>query len=190
MNTSPPFGRRARFAAAAMLVFTALAAPSVASASCALPPGGAVDLWKSADAVFVGTVTALANDGRSAQVRVSETWQGPDQPAEVVVLGGPEGQGVATSIDRTYAVGVEYLFAVTVDANGKLMDNACSGTTETSSLDLKAIRPADVRQPIGGAPTSASGGLDLSGLAGPVLLAAIVGGLLLVTVLLANRRTT
>ena len=113
MNLASRPSRRFRLVAAALLTLAGLAAPAGASASCAIPPGGADDLWKSADAVFVGTVTAIANNARWATVRVEEVWQGPDQPAEVVVRGGPEGN-TATSVDRSYTVGIRYLFAVVV----------------------------------------------------------------------------
>ncbi|HEX4898600.1 MAG TPA: hypothetical protein VFV53_09620, partial [Candidatus Limnocylindrales bacterium] len=124
-----------------------------------------------------------------AKVSVDEVWTGPDQPAEVVVRGGPADQGTSTSVDRTYQVGVRYLFAVLV-VDGNLEDNACSGTTQVDAIDLDAMRPDDVRTPDGGPVDAAesSGGLDLGGLAGPVLLASVVGGLLLATVLLARRR--
>lgn len=184
MNLASRPSRRFRLVAAALLTLAGLAAPAGASASCAIPPGGADDLWKSADAVFVGTVTAIANNARWATVRVEEVWQGPDQPAEVVVRGGPEGN-TATSVDRSYTVGIRYLFAVVV-VDGRLEDSACSGTTEAGTIDLNAIRPADVRRPEGA--TVTPGGPDLGALAGPVVVVGIVGGLLLATVLLARRR--
>ena len=94
-------------------------------------------------------------------------------------------------MDRTYIAGIRYVFAVLV-VDGNLEDNACSGTTEVDAIDLDALRPADVRVPEGAATgaTEGSPGVDLGGLAGPVLLASIVGGLLLATVLLARRRET
>jgi hypothetical protein len=96
-----------------------------------------------------------------------------------------------TSVDRTYAVGVRYLFAVMV-VGDSLLDNACSGTVEVDAIDLDGLRPADVRAPSGTSPTSDDGlrlgDLDLGGLAGPVVVVAVIGGLLLTTVLLARRR--
>ncbi len=174
-----------RLLAASVLTLAVLWAPGGASASClALPPGQAA--WASADAVFVGTVTSVANGARWATVHVEEVWIGPDQPAEVVVRGGPEGN-TATSVDRSYTVGMRYVFGVTV-VDGQLHDSACSGTTQADAIDLDAMRPDDVRQPVGGTPESAGGGLDLAGIAGPAALIAVVAGLLLATVLLARRR--
>lgn len=182
--------RAIRVLATLGLGLAALWAPTSANASCALPPGGQ-ELWRTADAVFVGTVTAVENNARWAKVTIDEIWIGPEQPAEVVVQGGGADPGMMTSVDRTYQVGVRYLFAVMV-VDGVLADNACSGTVEVDAIDLDAMRPADVRAP-DGTPTSGEdgfdlGGLDLGGLAGPVVVVAVIGGLLLTTVLLARRR--
>jgi len=180
--------RLVRFATAVGLGLGALWAPAAASASCVLLPDGE-ELWRTADAVFVGTVVDVDNNARWAKVTVDEVWTGPDQPAEVVVRGGPADQGTSSSVDRTYLVGARYLFAVLV-VDGNLEDNACSGTTQVDAIDLDAMRPDDVRAPNGG-PLDAgesSGGLDLGSLTGPVLLASVIGGLLLATVLLARRR--
>jgi hypothetical protein len=180
--------RLVRFATAVGLGLGALWAPAGASASCVLLPDGE-ELWRTADAVFVGTVVDVDNNARWAKVTVDEVWTGPDQPAEVVVRGGPADQGTSTSVDRTYLVGARYLFAVLV-VDGNLEDNACSGTTQVDAIDLDAMRPDDVRAPNGG-PLDAgesSGGFDLGSLTGPVLLASVIGGLLLATVLLARRR--
>lgn len=177
--------RLGRLAAAALLSLAAAWAPAGASASCLVLPGGG-PLWDSADVVFVGTVTGLANNARWATVRVEEIWKGPDVPAEVVVHGGPAGN-VATSVDRTYTIGLRYLFAV-ASVDGALEDSACSPTTLEDQIDLDAIRPADVRQPAGGAPESAGFWPDLGELAGPVLVIGGIGALLLATVILARRR--
>jgi hypothetical protein len=176
----------ARLVRLAVLVsLAALWAPAAVSASCVAPaPGNAP--WADADAVFVGTVTSVASRDRWATVRVEEVWQGPDQPAEVVVRGGPGGDAM-TSVDRTYTVGVRYVFAVTIE-DGALLDNSCSGTTQVDAIDLDAVRPAEIRQPGSSVAVSSPGGPDLDGLVGPVAVAAVVGGLLLVTVLLARRR--
>ena len=167
-----------------ILAIAPLLAPPGAVASCLAPPAGGVP-WASADTVFVGTVIGLANNDRWATVRVEEVWQGPDQPAEVVVRGGPAGDA-ATSVDRTFSLGTRYIFAVTVDG-GTLLDSSCSGTTEAGAIDLDAVRPVEVRRPIG---ASALGdtGIDLGGLTGPLAVAAIVGGLLAATVFLARHR--
>jgi hypothetical protein len=171
----------------AALAFASFLVPTAASASCLAPAPGQ-DPFASADAVFLGTVTSVANNARWASVRVEEVWAGPDQPVEVVVRGGPEGD-TATSVDRTYIVGDRYVFAVLL-VDGNLEDNACSGTTAVAAIDLDTMRPDDVRVPEGAATgaTDGASSFDLGGLAGPVLLASVIGGLLLATVLLARRR--
>jgi hypothetical protein len=183
--TASRLPRLLRLGAAGVLALAVLWAPAAVSAKCAAPPAGG-DRWASADAVFVGTVMSVASGDRWATVRVEEVWQGPDQPAEVVVRGGPEGDAF-TSVDRTYEAGVRYIFAVTVE-DGALLDNSCSGTTEVGATDLEAVRPAEIRQPGSSATVSSHGGPDLDGLMGPLAVVAVVGGLLLVTVLLARRR--
>lgn len=175
----------ARLMAVGLLSLAALAAPAGASASCALPPPGA-DPWASADAVFVGTVTSVANFERWATVEVEEVWKGPDQPAVVVVRGGPEGN-TATSVDRTYAVGMKYVFGVLV-SDGNLHDNSCSSTAPADAVDLDALRPADARAPIGGTIKPNEDAIDLGAFAGPVAVVGVVGGLLVLTVMLARRR--
>ncbi|MCI0584391.1 MAG: hypothetical protein L0227_16140 [Chloroflexi bacterium] len=163
-----------------------LLAPARAAASC-IPPVPGETPWAAADVVLLGTVTATANNNRWATVHVEEVWAGPDQPVEVVVRGGPEGD-VATSVDRTYMVGSRYVFGVSV-VDGELQDSACSGTTLAADIDLDAMRPADVRPPLGGGTeTVAADGLDLGAIGGPLAIVAVIGGLILATVLLARRR--
>lgn len=170
----------------AVLISTAaLWAPASASASRAVVPNAAQ--WATADAAFVGTVLNVENNASWATVHVEDVWQGPDQPVEVVVRGGPGGD-VVTSVDRTYTVGTRYLFAVTI-ADGELSDSACSGTTQADMIDLDALRPVDVRQAAGAAPES-GGGSDLGVLGGPMLVVGVIGSLLLATVLVARRRDT
>lgn len=169
------------------LAASAFAAPAATSASCALLPD-AEDAWRQADAVFLGTVTAVENNARWAKVAIEEVWIGPDQPAEVVVRGGPADAGTASSVDRQFEVGIRYLFAVQI-VEGNLEDNACSPTAVADTVDLDAMRPADAR-PVdatsGG--TEGPGGPDLAGLAGPAALVGGIGLLLLLAVLVGRRR--
>lgn len=178
--------RLLRLTAAALLTLATLWAPAGASASCAFVPDAAQ--WATADAAFVGTVVNVENNARWAIVRVEEVWQGPDQPVEVVVRGGPEGNA-ATSVDRTYTVGTRYLFAVWI-VDGELSDSSCSGTTQADTIDLDVLRPADVRQPAGATPESGGGGPEIGALLGPVVVVGVIGSLLLATVLVARRRDT
>jgi hypothetical protein len=183
MAASRP-ARRHRVFLIAILSLAALLVPGGVSASCMqLPPG--TTPWDGADAVFVGTVTSVANNARWATVRVEEVWVGPDQPVEVVVRGGPEGN-VATSVDRTYNVGARYVFGVAI-VDGELTDSACSGTTVVEAIDLAEARPDGVRYPAGAPPTDA-GGFDIAALVAPAMVAALVGLVLLGIVLVARRR--
>lgn len=119
----------------------------------------------------------MADGGRTATFAVDEVWRGPDLPANVVVHGGPDGNG-ATSADRTWEAGALYLvFASAVDS--RLSDNACSNT-QFWSEELTDLRPSDARQPsddadVGGTGVSGSlltliAGIGLIGIGGFVAL--------------------
>jgi hypothetical protein len=172
-------------ATAGLVVGAALLAPGPLNASCALPPGANGPVLDDAEIVIVGTVRATAEAGRWATVVVHEVWRGPDLPAELLVKGG-EGGNMWTSVDRTYEVGVRYLFAVTGGENGALRDNACSATTEWSE-DLGALRPADARIPAGETSEDIAG-FDLGGVVPVVLVVAIVATVLLGAGLVARGR--
>jgi hypothetical protein len=94
---------------------------------------------------FVGAVTGLRNDGRTATFRVEEVWRGSVNET-VVVRGGPPGNAM-TSVDRFYEAGVRYL-VVPYSATGDILrDNACSSTqVYTSKLDR--FRPAGSSAPL------------------------------------------
>jgi len=167
----------------AIALMAMLATPAASLASCAFLPD-IKQAATSAEIAFVGTVTATANRGTWATVTVEEVWRGPDQPAEVVIKGGPEGNA-ATSVDRTFEVGVKYLFFPYTDGAAGLADNSCSSTTPWSA-DMAGLRPADARVSIGG--TTPAAGIDFSGILGPIVVAVVVAGLLLVVGLLARSR--
>lgn len=160
-----------------------LARPATTLASCVQGPDIKAAVT-SADIVFIGVVTATANERSPARIAVQEIWRGPDQPAEVLMRVGSVGN-VATSVDRTVEVGVKYLFVPYLDIDGVLSDNACTSTMEWSP-DLEGLRPADARAPIGGATPDA--GSDFGGLIGPFVIALVVAGVLLVVGLLARGR--
>lgn len=160
-----------------------LAAPGAVLADCA-EPAPLEKAVGTADIVFVGTVTVATNNRRWAQVAVEEVWRGPDQPATVVVRGGPEGN-MMTSVDRSFEIGRTYLFVPYIDPEtGALTDNSCTSTTEFTN-DTARLRPADARKPLGAAPVDA--GFDLTPLV-PVGVALAVFGILLVVGLLARGR--
>jgi len=176
---------------ALLAVLAALSAPAAATASCMMPPA-LEEAVKSSDVVFVGTVTSTTNRNTWAEVQVDEIWRGPDLPARVVVKGGPEGNAV-TSVDRSFEVGVKYLFVPYVDPNGgpiagqvlNLQDNSCSSTTPWTA-ELAPLRPADTRQAIG--TVASDEGFDAGGLVAPLALALVVAVALVGAGLLARGR--
>lgn len=170
---------------ATLAMLAGLAAAGPVRASCAAPPGVAPPSFDDVDVVLVGTVLATAEAGRWASVVVDEVWRGPDLPGELLVKGG-EGGNMWTSIDRTYEVGVRYLFALSNGDDGTLRDNACSATTEWTD-DLTTLRPADARSPKG--ETSPDlGGTDLGGIVPVILAVAVVAAVLLGAGLVARGR--
>lgn len=170
-------------AAAAALAF--VLTPSAVLADC-MPPPGIEEAVETAGIVFLGTVTETANHDTWATVAVEEVWRGPDQPAAVVVRGGPEGN-MATSVDRAFKAGVTYLFFPYEDETGALADNSCTNTVEWSA-DLAALRPADFRAPIGATPAGGDG-FDVGAVIAPLGVALLVGGALAVAGLLARGRS-
>ncbi len=158
-------------------------APAIALASCRMPPPIA-EAVKTADIVFVGTVAQTTNRNSWASVEVTEVWRGPDQPRAVVVKGGPAGNA-ATSVDRTFEPGVTYLFFPYAETGVGLADNSCTSTTPWTEA-MVALRPTDVRQPIGADPEA--GGFDPGGLLLPIGVAVIVGGALFLGGLAARGR--
>ena len=157
---------RPRSLAFLALLAVALLTPSVAHASCAESPPIDEHL-ATADVVFVGTVIGLRNQNRTATFVVTEIWRGPDLLPEVFVRGGPDDPNAASSIDRTFELGTEYLVAARV-VNGELVDDACSATRPWHE-SLAEHRPADARPPSGAGPTADEVDIPLA----PVALAAL-----------------
>lgn len=120
---------------------TAMAMP--AAASCALDGRTLDDVLAAADVVFVGTVADVRHD-TTAQFDVEEVWKG-DVPARVTVQGGPDGPGIATSVDRSWRPGTRYLVVPRVVA-GELRDDQCSPTREWTD-ELEEFRPATAGPP-------------------------------------------
>lgn len=97
-----------------------------ARASCA--PAPPLDkAYADAEVVFKGTVSAAENNGRTATVEVDEIWKGPPLPDSVVVIGGAEGENVASSVDREFRVGLTYLFFPN-NSSSPFRDNICTST--------------------------------------------------------------
>jgi hypothetical protein len=181
-NALAPWRRLALLVPAAVLVL--LAAPNAALADCMMPPP-IEDAVKTADVVLVGTVVAVGDQGRRATVEVKEIWRGPDLPATTVILGG-QGDGF-TSVDRTFEVGLTYVFFPSVDPDTRaLVDNLCTNTTPWLD-EYERIRPAEARSPIGD-PGSEPAAFDLAGLLPIGALVLAVAGALLVVGLVARGR--
>ena len=161
-----------------------LAAPGAVLADCMAPPPIEEAVTQN-EIVFIGTVVAIGDQGRRATVEVDEVWRGPDLPVTTVVLGGM-GDGF-TSVDRTYEVGMKYVFFPAVDPEtGALADNLCTNTTPWQD-DYERIRPADVRSPIG-EPSGEVGTFDVASLVPIGTLVLVVAGVLLVAGLVARGR--
>lgn len=169
-------------AVSAVGLLALLATPATTLADCMIPPP-IEEAVRSAEIVFVGTVDATTNRGTWASVTVEEVWIGPDQPASVIVHGGPGGNA-GTSVDRTFEVGTKYLFFPYVDGQVGLADNSCTSTQPWAAA-LLPLRPASVRAPTG---EPAGAGFDLGGVLGPLVVAIVVGGLLFGAGLLARGR--
>src|SRR4026208_1513802 len=114
-------GMRVLRVAAGVAALGLLLMPSFALGDCVMPPP-LEDAAKSADIVFVGTVTETTNQDRWASVVVDAVWRWSDIPATVVVKGGSGGDGFS-SVDRQYKAGVKYLFFPYADEQGNLADN-------------------------------------------------------------------
>ena len=132
--------------AAALAVLALLAVPRAVAARCA-EPTPIEEAVGIADVVMVGTVTAIADEGTRAEVRVEEIWRAPATAvidAQMVVWGGPGGR---TSVDRQYAAGTRYLFTIAWGEGGRLTDSQCTSTTEWDPK-LAALRPAGAIAPL------------------------------------------
>ena len=139
----------------------------------------------TADIVFVGTVSATAQNNAWATVSIEEVWKGPDLPAVFEVRGGPGGNTV-TSVDRAFEVGTRYLFVPFGMEDTFASDNSCSATQPWDE-SLAALRPADARGPIGG-PPPAPAPFDLLGAVLPFGVALLVAGVLVAVGLVARSR--
>lgn len=159
--------------AVAALLLTSL----VAEASCA----GGVSLQnavRSAPTVFVGTVTETGSGGRVATVRVDDVWRGRAL-ASVEVVGTPDLSAAATSVDRTYSVGTQYLFVPENGGPDRFTDNTCTAT-QLFSAGLRSVRPAEAP----GAPAAADATFPL----GLVLVTAMVLAIATLCVVALRRR--
>lgn len=181
--------RRLKDAALATIVGigSILAWPSVALASCGVPPPFPRAI-RDAPAVFVGVVVDVSGSGRWATVEITEVWTGDELPTEVEVRGGPGAENVATSVDRQFEISREYLF-VPYRKNGSVFrDNACTRTT-LFRPELSRFRPAGAGEP-SPTPSPGSGSPDVDeseALPWLVVGGALAGSALIALVMLRHR---
>lgn len=93
-----------------------------------------------AEIVFVGTVLAVGDAGRTARFQVEEIWRGTELGEQVVVHGGPDSQSFS-SVDRHWEPGARYLLFPRGD-DGRLRDDECSPTIPWEP-QLASFRPPD-----------------------------------------------
>ena len=108
-----------------------------------MPPALDVAI-RDANVVFVGTVTGVKNDDRTATVLVEEVWKGPDLLPFVEVVGGSDDDTMSLGRQDVH-VGTRYVFVLHLD-QGRFRDNACSSTQEWSP-EVAAVRPSTIRTP-------------------------------------------
>lgn len=182
LNSARPLRRIALLLPAAGLIL--LAAPGSVLADCMAPPP-IEEAIRQGEVVFTGTVMAVADQGRRATVEIDEVWRGPDLTATTVVLGG-QGEGF-TSVDRTYEVGMRYVFFPSIDPETRaLVDNLCTNTTPWQD-DYEKLRPSEARPPIGD-PNGEAAGFDVASLVPIGALVVVVAGVLLAVGLVARGR--
>jgi hypothetical protein len=171
-----------RILPSAAVVTALLLTPAPALADCQVAPP-IEEAARTSALVFVGTVTAIASEGRSASVRVEEIWRGGEMPATVTVFGGTD-PAQAMEDDRVFEAGARYVFVPFV-IDGRLVDNICTSTTRWVD-DFAAFRPAGVQTPT---PSAAAGPLSaIADLALPLLTAMLIGGAALAIAVVVGRR--
>ena len=135
-------GRRLSLVSCLIVLVLQLPTPP-AAASCAGPVPVAQAI-EEASAVFVGTVVGLENMRRWATVEISDTWKGPVEDVVEVRAGPKDPPGpisAASSVDRYYKRGLDYLFVLYQGRGGVYRDSNCSGTTRFKPR-LQRFRPA------------------------------------------------
>jgi len=157
---------------ASLVAASVAALPVAANASCAAPPT-LRNAVADAQTVFVGTVTGLDDGARIATVHVDDVWKGIGVSAVVQVVGTPDLTAGATSVDRSYTAGQQYLFLPTSGSVDRFQDNNCT-LTQTFSSTLSGLRPTTAP----GAPRSA-GGFDF-----PIV--PIIGGVVAIHLVIAS----
>ncbi len=126
--------------AAALFIFTALAAPRVSSACTCPPPSSLAQTVAAADAVFMGKVISFelvpAQPERVARFEVMKVWKG--RPLEVAEIFTAENEAAC---GYGFRVGETYLVYAYKDDSGKLHTHVCTRTWPASGAqaDLKYL---------------------------------------------------
>ena len=128
---------------ATVMVAMAAARSDPSQASCAAVPGVPSSGVAGAPLVFVGTVTGTADQERTATVHVDEVWTGQRLQPEVTLHGSPDLSAAATSVDRHYQTGHQYLFAPASPSGPPYDDNSCTMTREFTA-EAASLRPANI----------------------------------------------
>jgi hypothetical protein len=149
--------------------------PITAEASCAGGGASQQQAIQSAPTAFVGTVTDLSSGGRVATVRVDDIWRGSTIPSSVEVVGSPDLNAAATSVDRIYVAGAQYLFVPDGGGPQSFTDNSCTAT-QLYTAGLGALRPTSA---LGAPPHSASTSPVVLALMVPLIALVGAGGALL-----------
>lgn len=147
-------------AVAAVLLVASGSAPAGAQADLGCAPD--VDIRTriaETPTVFIGTVRALDNKGRTATVDVIRVWKGSPVPKRVQVTGTIATQSkVVTALDRLYALDRTYLFLPTSGSTPRFAENRCSATQQLTP-QLAAAEPDDAVPPTGEGVPLPKGGL-------------------------------
>jgi len=154
-------------------------------ASCASP--GAL----TSPNAFAGTVTATSRAGRVAEVRT-------DEGRHVTVIGtpavpDPSGADRATSIDRTYEVGVRYEFDPR-NSTSPYEDTACTSTHVLPPLAPNPSAPTPSAPTVSSSPSATAAGTDAGGASSTTTIAimavVVLLGLSVIAAALLRHRTS
>lgn len=173
---------------AASLVW-ALWPPPAASTEC-VPLGPLAEEMAAAPVVFIGTVTGLEHDRRTATFRVEEVWKGDVGAAalvhasmwsiEAIEKAEREGHELAAG-DRRFELGARYL-VVPYEVSGEIFrDGMCTATRPYASR-LDRFRPAGAEVLPLDVPASAEsngglGGLGIGFVAAGAMVGAVIVGI-------------
>lgn len=151
-------------AGAALTVAVQVMPAAPAFGSCALPP-------RVSAHPFTGTVIGLSNTGRTASVRTDD--------GRVVTVRGSEADepNAATTVDRSYQMGVRYEFHPINDAD-PYQDNSCTATHPVAAVRTKPASPASPAAVGRGSGIGSNVALALGGIGGAGI-AAMIGAWLL-----------